>query len=155
MPKPGPELGARVLADQRTALIGVLPREQHLERNIAAVAVTRVAVCERELRRLRRDVHELGLAERGDVEAFEQAQLLQRGRPLSPRPRLAHREAAIVDRRRRLETRAPRGEVVARQQPTLLAREAIDLLRDEARVVDISCALDLLLARAAARFRDQ
>ena len=147
-PSPGRSSPLASLADQLPPLGGVLPGEQPVERNVG-VAVARVAVGERELRRLREDVHELGLAERGDVDPLEHHELLQPRRPLPPRRRLAHRQPAVVDGRRRLERRPPPGEIVARQQPAAFAREAVDLLRHEALVVDAPRALDLVLARAA------
>ena len=58
------------------------------------------------------------------------------GGPLPPRGRLADRQPAVVDRRRRLERRAPGGQVLAREEPVVLAREAVDLVGDEALVVD-------------------
>ena len=60
-------------------------RESSRSSGTSRVAVVRVPVGERELRRLGQDVHELGLAERRDVEPLEQPQLLQPGRPLAPR----------------------------------------------------------------------
>ena len=100
-------------------------------------------------------MHELGIAQRAHVEALEQAELLQRGRALPPRPCLADREPAVVDGRGRLEGRTPAREVVARQQASLLAGEAIDLFRDEPLVVDLPRAFDLPLARPAARLVEQ
>ena len=108
VPEARPKLAARVLADELAPLVRVLAREQALERHVG-VAVQRVAVRERELGALRRDVHELGLAQPGDVEAREQRELLQAGGPLAPGSGLADGQAAVVDRRGRLERRLPRG----------------------------------------------
>ncbi len=98
---------------------------------------------------------ELDVAQVGDVEAGEQRELLEADRPLAPRPRLAHGEAAVVVRDRRLERRPPVAQVVAVQEAAALAREAVDLLCDEPLVEDAARALDLFLARAAARLVEQ
>ena len=91
----------------------------------------------------------------GEVEALEQRELLQADRPLAPRAGLADREPAVVERDRRLERRAPAAQVVAGQEPAALAREAVDLLCDEALVEHAARALDLFLARAAARLVEE
>ena len=140
-PEPRTQLAARRLADQGAALVGVRAREEPVERHVR-VAVVRIAVREGELRGLGHDVHELRLAQRGDVEAFEQAQLLEPGRALPPRRRLAHRQPAVVDGRGRLERRAPARQVVPGEEAFVLAREPVDLLGDEALVVDAPRALD-------------
>jgi hypothetical protein len=87
-------------------------------------------------------VDELRLRKRADVVTLEQRQLLQGCRPLPPGRRLAHGQAAVEHGCGRLQRRAPARQIVARQEPVLLAREPIDLLRHEAFVVDAARALD-------------
>ena len=83
-PEARPVLLRRVLADERTPLVGVLVGEQDVEPDVG-VAVQRVAIRERELGALGDDVHELGLGELGEVEALEERELLQGSRPGAPR----------------------------------------------------------------------
>src|SRR5206468_5123816 len=53
-----------------------------------------------------------------------------------------------------LDRRPPGSQVRAREEPALVRREAVDLVRDESLVVRAACPLDLLLARAAAALVD-
>ena len=87
---------------------------------------------------------ELGLGQLGEVVALEQRELLERRRPCPPRACLADREPAVVERDRRLQRRLPRGQVVAREQAAFGLAEARDLLGDEALVVRLPRALDLV-----------
>ena len=82
-PEPRPQLAARVVADQQPPLVGVLAGEQPVERDLG-VAVARVAVGERELRRLRQHVHELGLA-RAHATSISSSSAAAAGRP-APAP---------------------------------------------------------------------
>jgi hypothetical protein len=144
------------LADQPATLVCVVRREQPLERDVdeVRIAVEGLAVGERELGAFDGHVDELRRRERRQIEAGEQRELLQHGWPLTPRPRLADGRAAVVDGHRRLERRAPGREVVAGEQAAVRRTEAVDRLRDEASVEELSRALDLGLARAAGRVGD-
>src|SRR4029077_7908061 len=106
----------RLVADERAACVVVLAREERLERNVR-VAVESVAVGKRELGTLDHDVNELSLVERADVESLEEGKLLQRHRACTPRPHLADRRPAVVERDHRLERGAPGSEVFAREEP--------------------------------------
>ena len=154
-PSPGPVLGGGVLADERAPLVVVRLREQPLERHLLGVAVERVAVGERELPALDDDVDELGGRElaRGRSPASS-ASCWSADRAGRPGLRLADRQAAVVERRDRLERRVPGGQVGAGQEPALGRAEAIDLLGDEALVPGEARLLDLLLARTAAALVD-
>ena len=55
--------------------------------------------------------------------------------PVRPRQRLADSQAAVLERRDRLERRAPASHVVSSQETAFGGDEAIDLLGDEALVV--------------------
>ena len=143
------DLRGRLVPDEGAALLRVPGREQRVERDLLGVAVEGVAVGERKLRALGHDVDELGLGQLGEVVPLEQRELLERRRPCPPRACLADREPAVVEHDRRLERRLPRGEVVAREQAAFGLAEARDLLGDEALVVRLPRALDLLLAGAA------
>src|SRR5262249_35932028 len=86
---------------------------------------------------------------------LQQRELLQPHRSLSPGAGLAHRQPSVVERRGLLERRAPLAEIVTVEQAAVLAREAVDLLGDEALVEDDTRAFDLVLSRAAARLVEQ
>ena len=91
-------------------------------------------------------MHQLAFLEAPDVVSLEQTELLQCDRALTPRPRLADGDAAVVDRHGRFERCPPAGEVITREEATLLTREAVDLVGDEALVEDASRAVELVLA---------
>ena len=97
---------------------------------------------------------ELGGREPAEIEALQERELLQGDGPDGPGQRLAHRQAAVLERRDRLERRAPGGHVGSGQEPALGCAEAVDLLRDEALVPREPRLLDLLLARPAAALLD-
>ena len=135
-----------------------------VERDVdeVGVAVPGLAVGEGELRALGHRVHVLGerLPERGEVEALEQAQLLQEDRRLAPRPGLQHRDAVVVDGERRLVTgrasRADRPRRAGRQcrSPELSIHRALgerdERLGDEAAVPRVVRGVDLPVAIARA-----
>ena len=152
-PAAGAQIARRGLVDQPPALVGVRRREELLERDVdeIRVAVEGLPVRVRELRALDDRVDELGRGQVREVEAGEQRELLEQHRALAPRPGLADGVAAVLERGRRLERRAPRGEVAAVEQAAVLAAEAVDRVCDEALVEDVPRALDLGLAVAAQR----
>ena len=124
----GPIVLGRLVADERTALVVVVRRQQHVERDLR-VAVEGVAIGERQLRALGDDVHELGFGELGEVEALEQRELLQPDRAGRPWLRLAHGESSVLVCGGRLESRLPRRHVGTREQAALVDAEAVDLVR--------------------------
>ena len=144
----------RLVADAGAPLVVVLTREQRLERHLCGVAVQRIPVGERELPAFDDDVDELRGRELGEVVTAKQRELLEPDRAGCPRLRLADREAAVLERRDRLERRVPRGHVGAGQEPAFARDETVDLLGDEALVPREPCLLDLVLARAAAALLD-
>ena len=94
--EPGWSSPRRLVADQLAALVRVLAGEQFLHRDSAKrVAVPRLAVCERELRALGEacDVRPRCVSSSGEVEAFEQPQLLEEDGRLAPRAGLSARSA--------------------------------------------------------------
>ena len=94
------------------------------------------------------------MRERAEVVAAQQRELLERRGTRPPRTGLAHDEAAVLERDRRLERRLPAREVVSAQEAALAGDETVDLLGDEALVEEAVRALDLLLARPAAAVLD-
>ena len=158
----GAQLQRGALADQLAALVGVLFRQQRIERDVDGIriAIKRLAVRKAELQRLDQRVHELGpeRVHRGDVVCFEQPQRLQEHRPLRPGPKLVHREPVVIDRGRLLDARVIAREVVAGEQAAMAlagrvhqfaAVELVDRLGDEALVVGVARRLDLPHAIAA------
>src|SRR5438552_17473212 len=119
------------------------------------ITVIRVAIGERELRALGDDVDELRLGHVRHVESGQERELLQADRALPPGAGLAHLDVAVREGRGRFERRLPFGQVLSGHEATALAREAVDLLGDEALVEGAARALDLLLARAAAGLVEQ
>src|SRR5215208_4013632 len=119
------------------------------------ITVIRVPIGKSELRRLGDDVDEVALRQTGHVETGQERELLEGDRSLSPGAGLAHRYITVRKGHGRLERRLPFGQVRAGQEPALRAREAVDLLGHEPVVVDAPRALDLLLARPAARLLEQ
>ena len=113
--------------DQRAPLRRVLPGEQRRERHVREerIAVAGLAVGVGELGRLDLEVERVGAAGacRAQVEALEQAQLLQEHGALAPGPGLPDARAAVVDPARLLEAARITSQIVGRQQ-TRVARAA-------------------------------
>ena len=109
------ELGRRFVFHQPPPLFRVLPREQVRQRHVgeSRIAVPGLAVGEGELRALRHCVHVLGarMAERRELEALEQAQLLQEDGRLAPRTCLQHCQPGVVDGEGRLVGRPPVAQI--------------------------------------------
>ena len=68
--------------------------------------------------------------------SFQQSELLQRHRALSPRPGLAHRVAAIIVGERRLDVRRPARHVVGGQDAAMLVAADVHDLLGAAEAVD-------------------
>ena len=126
------------------------------------ITVVRLAVGKGELRALDDGVQVVGrvVAHALQVEAVEQAELLQEHRSLRPRTALVHIDPAEVDAARRLRRRTPRCHVVHGQQPGVLLAagveqrvgdEADDALGDRTAVERVARRLDAALAPAAGR----
>ena len=163
----GPQLGRRLVADEAPPLVGVRAREEHVHRHVdeVGVAVPRLAVGERELRALgdRVDVVGARVAHRREVEALEQAQLLEEHGRLAPRAGLEHGEAVVVDGERLLERRAPVAQVFLREQAAVPGTGAVhplallevdDRLGDEAAVPRRVERVARAAASAAVRLRE-
>ena len=79
-PRQSPEAGLilrrGVFADERTARVVVLVREQEIERSVVRIPVEGVAIGKGELRALGDDMDELGLGKLCEIEALEKRELL-------------------------------------------------------------------------------
>jgi hypothetical protein len=163
--EPGPQLERRLLGvDQRAALRGIVAREQRFDRHVreARVAIARVAVRERELRGLEPEMERVGARGilRGQIEALEQAQLLQKHRALSPGPGLPDARTAVVDRERVFDRARVARKIRRGDQPGVLlparvahrdAREVVDRLRTRAAIERVARGADPRLARPTRR----
>ena len=143
------ELAGGGLRDERAAVGGVLLAQQQVERDVGevGVAVPGLAVGERQLCALDHGVDQLRRRCRAEVEAFQQGELLQEHRALSPGTGLEDGVAAVVERQRPLERGLPAGHVVAGEKTVLRAHEGAYGLGDEAAVPGVAGARQLLLAR--------
>src|SRR5579875_903240 len=100
-------------------------------------------------------------AERADIEAFEQAEVLEHDRALPPRARFADLEAAVANACWSLERRPPGRQVVAGEQPSMgpklvwhfLGSEGIDGFRYEAFVKGSTRSFQLPITVRACRLR--
>ena len=136
--RPRPELGRRLVTDELAPAVGIGRREELVHGHVdeVRVAVPRLAIGERELRALGHRVHVLGarMAEGGEIESFEQAELLEEHGRLAPRTCLEHGQAVVVDREGLLVRRPPVAEILLREQPRVpLARAVHPLLGLEAQ----------------------
>ena len=160
-PDPGPQREGRLLAiHERTPLRGIFARQQRLDRHVreARIAIARVAIGEGELRGLEPQVERVGAGrvERWQIEALEQAQVLEEHRPLT----LPHARAAVGDRERILDRPRIAREILCGHQARVFApgdvahrdaREAFDRLGVCAAVERIARGADSHLARATRR----
>src|SRR5581483_534148 len=113
-------------------------REQRGERDSdeIGIGVVKLAVGKRQLGRLDQGVKVVGrvVAHRAQVEAFEQRELLEKDRPLRPRPTFEHRRAAIAAADRLLDTGREGGEVFERKKTAVGLAVADNLARDVAAI---------------------
>jgi hypothetical protein len=113
------QLERGTLADELAPLGVVLVRQERPERHVdeVRVAVECIAVGERELHGLDLEVDEVGArrVEPVEIVALQKGELLQRRRPLRPRPAFEHRVAAVLVRHRRLDGGLPARHVLARE----------------------------------------
>jgi hypothetical protein len=114
-----------VVADQTPSLRRVRRREQRRDGHVdeARIAVVALAIREAQLHRLGDQVHVGGgvVTERGEVVGLQQRQRLEQDGALTPRPAAQHVDTAERRTDRGLDLRAVFGEVVRRQQATVLA----------------------------------
>ena len=141
--------------DKLAANRGVAIAQQPVERNVDEfrIAVVRLAIGERELGGLDDGVDVVGgvVAHRGEVEALEQLELLQKYRALRPWPALEDRDAAIVGAHRRFDSRREAREVGGGEQAAVGVGPCDDVARDVAAIEALARRVEASLAPAILR----